>query len=406
VIAEVIGRDVRANRLDPDVLGKEAEALRPMFAHYDRRGLVGSSLTLRSILGRAHRTLRAYFEELARKEIRHALSDNDRRAVAAIHAAVAPLEGTMSGPDARASFDDVMEHTPDAPGVRYETSRLSGVPGIWCTLDGTDRKAAILHLHGGAYVLGSARAYRHFAGQIADRSNASVFIAQYRLAPEHPFPAALDDARAAYRGLVESGARTIAILGDSAGGGLALALLAVLASENVAPLAARVMSPWTDFALTGDSLEDRPDEDPLLTKEMLSKAAASYLRGHEPRDPLASPLYGDLAGRPPTQLHLGTSEFLLDDSRRYAERARSAGVEVSLHIWEGMTHVFASSVGTLEAAETALILMGSFIGAKLGTRPLPTPSQVALPGSQRMTAMTSSIFQTYSITTTRTEKKL
>lgn len=379
LIAEVIGRDVRADRLDPDTLGKEAEALRPMFAYYDQHGLVGSSLTLRSILGRAPRTLRAYFEELAREEIRHALSDNDRRSVAAMRAAVAPLKGTMSGPDARAPFDDVMEHTPDAPGVRYETSTLNGIPGIWCAPDGSDRKAAILYLHGGAYVLGSARPYRHFAGQIADRSNAAVFIAQYRLAPEHPFPAALDDAKAAYRGLVESGARMIAIVGDSAGGGLALTLLSVLASESVAPVAAVVMSPWTDFALTGDSLEARADEDPLLTKEMLSKAAGSYLRGHDPRDPLASPLYGDLAGRPPIQLHIGTSEILLDDARRYAERARSAGVEVSLHIWEGMTHVFASSVGTLEAAEKALTLMGSFIGAKLGTRPLPT-GQIALPG--------------------------
>jgi len=304
----------------------------------------------------------------AKADIRHPLSDNDCRAVAAMRAAVAPLKGTMSGTDARAPFDEAMEHTPDVPGVRYETSSLSGVTGIWCTPDGAHRTAAILYLHGGAYVLGSAHAYRHFAGQIAARSKAAVFIAQYRLAPEYPFPAALDDAKAAYRGLVEMGVRTIAIVGDSAGGGLALALLSVVASESVTPVAAVVMSPWTDLALTGDSLEDRADDDPLLTKEMLSKTGASYLRGHDPRDPLASPLYGDLAGRPPIQLHVGTSEILLDDSRRYAERARSAGVEATLHLWEGMTHVFASSVGTLEAAEKALNLLGGFLGAKLGTR--------------------------------------
>ena len=249
-----------------------------------------------------------------------------------MRAAVAPLKGTMTGPDARARFDDVMEHTPDAPHVTYETSNLNDVNGIWCTPAGAHPKAAILYLHGGGYVLGSPHAYRHFAGQIAARSKAAVFIAQYRLAPEHAFPAALDDAKAAYRGLVESGARAIAIVGDSAGGGLALGLLSAVASERVTPVAAVVMSPWTDLALTGGSLEDRAEEDPLLTKEMLSKTGASYLRGHDPRDPLASPLYGDLAGRPPIQLHVGTSEILLDDSRRYAERARSAGVEATLHV--------------------------------------------------------------------------
>ena len=305
----------------------------------------------------------------AKADIRHPLSDNDRRAVEAMRAAVAPLKGTMSGPDARAPFDDVMEHTPDAPGVRYEPSSAGGVTGIWCTPVDAHPTAKILYLHGGAYLLGSPHAYRHFAGQIAARSKAAVFIAQYRLAPEHPFPAALHDAQAAYHGLVERGGHPIAIVGDSAGGGLALALLSVAASERVTPVAAAVISPWIDLALTGDSLVDRADEDPLLTKEMLSKAGASYLRGHDPRDPLASPLYGDLAGRPPIQLHVGTSEILLDDSRRYAERARSARVEATLHVWDGMTHVFASSVGTLEAAEKALNLLGAFLSVKLGTTP-------------------------------------
>ena len=315
-------------------------------------------------------------------DTRHPLSHNDRSAVAAMRAAVAPLKGTMCGPDARAPFDDVMEQTPDAPRVTYETSNLRGVTGIWCTPAGAQPNAAILYLHSGAYVLGSAHAYRHFAGQIAARSKAAVFIAEYRLAPEHPFPAALDDARAAYRGLIESGVGTIAVVGDSAGGGLTLALLSLVASESVPPVAAVVMSPWADLALTGGSLEDRADEDPLLTKDMLSKTSTSYLGGHDPRDPLASPLYGDLAGHPPIQLHVGTSEILLDDSLRYAERAHSAGVEATVHVWEGMTHVFASSVGTLEAAENALNLLGSFLFAKLRRRPEPTARQVADKASQ------------------------
>jgi epsilon-lactone hydrolase len=302
--------------------------------------------------------------------VRHSLSEKDREAVAAMRREVAPVKGKMGDPSARPPFDEVMEHTPDARGVTYEKRVVGGLPGISCTPQGARPGATILYLHGGAYVLGSANAYRHFAGQIAARAKVVVFIAEYRLAPEHHFPAALDDARAAYLGLVESGAWKIAIVGDSAGGGLALALLSIVQSESVAPVAAVVMSPWTDLALTGGSLEDRADDDPLLTKEMLSKTAASYLDGHDPRDPLASPLYGALAGRPPIQLHVGTSEVLLDDTRRYAEKARAAGVEAVAHAWEGMTHVFPSSVGTLEAAEKALSLMATFLDERFGARPV------------------------------------
>jgi len=301
-------------------------------------------------------------------DVRHSLSEKDRVAVAATRNEVAPFKGKMGDPSARPAFDEAMEHTPDARGVTHEKRTVGGVPGISCTPERTRPGAATLYLHGGAYVLGSANAYRHLAGQIAARTKAAVFIAEYRLAPEHRFPAALDDARAAYRGLVEGGARRIAIAGDSAGGGLALALLSLVQSEAVAPVAAVVMSPWTDLALTGGSLEDRADDDPLLTKAMLSKTASSYLDGHDPRDPLASPLYGALAGRPPIQLHVGTSEVLLDDARRYAEKARAAGVEAVAHVWEGMTHVFPSSVGTLEAAEEALSLMAIFLDGKLGAR--------------------------------------
>jgi len=154
-------------------------------------------------------------------EVRHPLSEKDGQAVAAMRKEGLPFNGKMSDPSARPPFDEVMEHTPDARGVTYEKRAVGGVPGISCTPQGARAGAAILYLHGGAYVLGSANAYRHFAGQIAARAKTTVFIAEYRLAPEHRFPAALDDAKAAYRGLVEGGARKIAIVGDSAGGGLA-----------------------------------------------------------------------------------------------------------------------------------------------------------------------------------------
>jgi monoterpene epsilon-lactone hydrolase len=298
--------------------------------------------------------------------VHHRLTGADAKAVAAMRVEVAPFKGKLSGPEARGPFDEVMERTPDAAGVRYDNRVIGGVSGIWCQPTTARADAAILHLHGGAYVLGSAQAYRHFAGQIAARTNTAVFVANYRLAPEHAFPAAVDDARAAYRGLVEQGAKDVAIIGDSAGGGLALVLLWLVQAEaragrGVGASAAVVMSPWTDLALTGASLDDRLDADPLLTKDMLAVTGASYLAGHDARDPRASPLYGNLTGLPPIQLHVGTSEILLDDTRRYGERARAAGVDVTTHVWEGMTHVFPSSIGILEAADEAIGLLASFL---------------------------------------------
>jgi acetyl esterase/lipase len=303
-------------------------------------------------------------------EVRHPLTPKDEAAVAGIRIQVAPSKGKMSGPEARAPFDEVMEYVPDAPGVKYSKGVVGGVPGMWCRPESARPDAAILYLHGGAYVLGSAYAYRHFAGQIAARTGVAAFVAGYRLAPEHAFPAAIDDARACYAGLVRDGARFIAIAGDSAGGGLALSLLGIAQAtaqngEGVAPAAAVAMSPWTDLALTGPSFEDRAEEDPLVTKAMLSSAASSYLAGHDPYDPLASALYADLGGLPPVQIHVGTSEVLLDDARRYADRLKEAGGDAVAHTWEGMMHVFPASVGALEASDAAMDLVATFFKDKL-----------------------------------------
>jgi epsilon-lactone hydrolase len=305
-------------------------------------------------------------------EILHPLIAEDGAVMAAMRAQVEPFKGTMTGPDAREAYDGIMEQTPDAPGVSYERDAVGGVRGIWCRPRTAAPGVVILYLHGGAYVLGSAHAYRHLAGQVAARANAVAFAADYRLAPEDRFPAALDDARAAYRGLVEAGARTIAIVGDSAGGGLTLAMLSITREEafagtGVGPRAAVALSPWTDLTLTGPSMVERAGDDPILTPAMLATTGASYLQGHDPRDPHASPLYGRLAGLPPIQLHVGTSEVLLDDSRRYVERARREGVEATVHIWEGMPHVFPANVGTLDAAERALDTIGAFLQEHLGS---------------------------------------
>lgn len=303
-------------------------------------------------------------------EIHHPLSAKDDAAMAALVPQVAPLKGKLTGPEARGLFDDAMEQTPDAAGVRYEEGSVGGVRGIWCRPQGALPGLALQHLHGGGYVLGSAHAYRHFVGQIAARAGVSAFVPDYRLAPEHTFPAAVDDARAVYRGIAEQGTGRIAITGDSAGGGLALVLLAAVqadavAGRGLAPSGAAVMSPCTDLTLSGESFQTRADEDPLNTKEMLAAMAAAYLRTQDASVPLASPLRGTLTGLPPIQLHVGTRDVLLDDTLRYLARAREAGVDATAHVWEGMTHVFQSNVGSLEAADTSLAIMAAFLKDRL-----------------------------------------
>ena len=193
-------------------------------------------------------------------EIHHSLTEEDDKATAVMRTELASSKGKPSGPDTRGSFKEITEKTPDAPGVSYEKGVVGGVPGVWCHLQNPHPGVAILYLHGGAFVQGSAYGYRHLAGQVAVRTGASAFVVDYRLAPEHPFPSALEDAKAAYCGLVEQGTQMVAIIGDSAGGGLALVLLSItqsnaVASGGVAPSAAAVMSPWTDLALTGLSLQ-------------------------------------------------------------------------------------------------------------------------------------------------------
>ena len=213
----------------------------------------------------------------------------------------------------------------------------------------------ILYLHGGAYILGSAKAYRNFAGQIANHAGVAAFVLDYRLAPEHIFPAAIDDSIAAFQGLSQDSA-SVAVVGDSAGGGLALALAESKLTKR--PGAVVVLSPMTDLALTGETITSNAKADFILNKFALAAAAGQYLGPNDVRNPRASPLYGNLTELPPISIHIGADEILLDDSRRFAERA---GGDIILHIWEGMQHVFSQSVGVLVAAEEALVDMGVFI---------------------------------------------
>ena len=274
------------------------------------------------------------------------------------------------GPEARPVFDELIAKTPAALNVSYEGATVGGVPGWWCRPSNAIEGAAILYLHGGAYILGAAAAYRDFAGQIAARAKAAAFIADYRLAPEHRFPGAIDDAIAAYQGLSADGYSRLALVGDSAGGGLALSLMlfATAASKTgsvLQPAAAAVMSPWTDLALTGDSIATRSSADPLITRDALEKAARLYLGEQDLCDPQASPLYGNLTGLPPVRLHVGEDEILLDDSRRFAERIGIVGGSAQLHVWQGMVHVFLANIELLQAARESLDDIGEFLRSYL-----------------------------------------
>lgn len=226
----------------------------------------------------------------------------------------------------------------------------------------------MLYLHGGAHVLGSAEAYRNFVGQLASRARLATFSPNYRLAPEYPFPADFDDARAAYHALVKAGFRKIVVAGDSAGGGLALSLIAEAAmaarrGNGQRPIAAVVISPWTDLSLASPSLEGRAAFDPLLSRDILAAAVNQYMGAHPHLDPRASPVFGALAELPPTLIHVGEDEVLLDDTRRYASAAEAAGSDVTVHVWEAMTHVFPSNFAFIQAAREALDGMGKFVRA-------------------------------------------
>jgi monoterpene epsilon-lactone hydrolase len=300
----------------------------------------------------------------------HPVSQEDSIAAAALRSAVAPMKGKVQGTAGRRPFDDIMERVPVPQGVTFEAATIGGISGWWAIPAQTRKGAAILHAHGGWFNLGTAQAYRNFVGHIALRAGADAFIPEYRLAPEHPFPAAIRDLEACYRGLVQEGVTKIALTGDSAGGNLALVLLSIASAQGsksaIAPVGALAFSPVTDLALTGDSYETRAEADPFFTRSQVAGLIRSYLGETDPKSPLASPLYGDLSGLPPVRVHVGDDEVLLEDSRRYVERAVTAGVDAKLDVWTGMPHGFVTNVGGFSAARESLKASGAFLIDRLG----------------------------------------
>jgi acetyl esterase/lipase len=292
----------------------------------------------------------------------HALSEKDAAVMAQMLEALNGVKGTFTGPDKRPVFDHIMNGFEPAHDIDNEEGIVGGVPGIWVRpRSGRSTDRAILYLHGGAYVIGSPRAYVNFVSQIVSRSGIAAFVADYALAPERPFPAAIEDAVRAYTGLVAQGARQIALAGDSAGGGLVLALLSQVKNADPAPRLVVALSPWTDLALTSPSMLTRDAADPIWSAAALAEMAQLYLGNADSRNPQASPVYADRVGLPPLLIHVGASEILLDDALRYAEGVK----DVEVHIWEGMLHVFPANAGILDAADSALDNIGQFIASNM-----------------------------------------
>jgi len=265
--------------------------------------------------------------------------------------------------DSRRQFVAMERRVPFPPrSVATTHVTADGVKGDWIVTPRSRADRSVLYLHGGGYRVGSPAIYRHFTWRIADTTRARLLAIDYRLAPEHPFPAALEDAVAAYRRLREREPGDLIVMGDSAGGGLALGLMLKLRDLNVAlPAAAVVLSPWTDLALTGETLRRNAEADTMLNASDLPGFAADYLAGADRRTPYASPLYGDLAGLPPTLFHVGSDEILRDDAVRMADRMRQAGCRVELSIWPRMPHVWHLLAPFVPEANAAVAQIGRFV---------------------------------------------
>ncbi len=259
---------------------------------------------------------------------------------------------------------------PAAADVTIEAGSVGGIPLEWSYAPGSDPTRLLVYFHGGGYCSGSLASHRNLVVEAGRAAKARTLAVGYRLAPETPFPAALDDARAAYGLALAQGVapERIALGGDSAGGGLALALLTFLRDANEPmPGCAWLLSPWVDLAMSGASLATKAPVDPLIQKPYLEELASAYLAGHDPADPLVSPLRADLAGLPPMLVQVGSAETLLDDATRFAARAGAADVAVTLEIWPRMIHAWPLWASRLADGRRALDSAGAFIAARLGS---------------------------------------
>ena len=283
------------------------------------------------------------------------------------HLATLPSMRDQSVEEAREMYDKAQYVFALPEGTGVEKSESGGVPVEVVTPAGHGA-GTFLYFHGGGYAIGSPVSHRHLVAALAAASRTRAVAPDYRRAPEHPFPGAVDDALSCYRGLLDAGTApgSIVVGGDSAGGGLTVAtLLAVRDAGLPLPAAGVCISPWADLTGEAESYETRADRDPLVFREDIERWGRAYLAGADPRTPLASPLHADLSGLPPLLIQVGSEEVLLDDSRGLAERCEGAGVEVTLEVWDDMIHVWHWFGEYLDEAAKAVARIGSFVTGRL-----------------------------------------
>ena len=282
-------------------------------------------------------------------------------------------DANFANPDAtleqmRANAVGFGELTSEPDGVRSEPVDAGGVPAQWIIPDGAAEDRVLQYVHGGGYVLMSAETHRKMVGHIAKATGCRALNVDYRLAPEHAHPAAVEDSVTAYRWLLAQGLepRHIAISGDSAGGGLCIATALKIRDLDL-PLPAAIVpiSPWTDMEGTGESMKTRADVDMIVSPDAIMQLSGVFLGGADPRDPYAAPHHADPAGLPPTYIQVGDEEVLLDDSIRFADKAKQAGVDVTLEIFPEMQHVFQIAAGNLPEADEAIAKIGAWLRTKL-----------------------------------------
>ena len=285
------------------------------------------------------------------------------------HLAKLPPSASMTIAERRAQYDRAERVFPTPPDVAVEAVTAPERPAEWLRPPGARTDAALLYLHGGGYVIGSPRSHRHLAAAIARAAGTAALLVDYRLAPEHPFPAALDDAVAAYRWLLGRGLAPsrVVVAGDSAGGGLTVATLLALRDRGLPrPAGGACISPWVDLTCSGATYATKAAVDPIVTRESVEMMAQAYAGAGDPKAPLLSPLYADLRGLPPLLVQVGSDEVLLDDSLGLGERARAAGVDVTVEEWPAMIHVWHWFLPMLAEAERAVGFIGNFVRTRLG----------------------------------------
>jgi monoterpene epsilon-lactone hydrolase len=271
---------------------------------------------------------------------------------------------------ARAELEALCEQAILPDGTHVERVRAGGVPAEWVRAPHAGR-GVVLYLHGGGYCVGSLNTHRPLVARISAATGLRGLALDYRLGPEHRFPAAVDDAVAAYRWLLAQDVPPgeIVVAGDSAGGGLTVATLVALRDAQLPrPAGGACISPWVDLEGAGDSMTTCAALDPMVQRDGLLLMAAAYLGAADPRHPLASPLHADLHGLPPLLIHVGTAETLLDDSVRLAARAKAAGVDVELDVWDEMIHVWHAFAPLLPEAEQAIAKLGAWMRARVPHR--------------------------------------